>query len=229
MKSGKMKKYILSSFFSPIVMVFFMLCLGGIAFFSFVKGYTHFFEDWQFCDFLTYISYGFALLVMLVLYRDFDTPTLRRNYVMFFFLWLCALLREAGIQHWIPSKDTTAIKIRFFTNPENPLEEKIFTLVLLLVVLSIIVYLLIKYVPWIWKNFFKLNPIAWTLWCFFGALVVCKFADRFPSHFVKKTGNHLSPEVFFFFAWIEEGLEVMSPLLFIIALVQHHQMKRKLP
>lgn len=222
-----MKKYLLSPLFSPLFMVIFMLFLGTAAFWSFSAGYTTFFEDEQTCDILTYASYGLALIVALCLYKDFDTPTLKKNYFLFLILWGCALLREAGVQHWLTTTDTTAFKIRFFTNPNNPINEKIVAGAIGLAVIGTILYLVIKYTPWIWKKFFTGNPIAWTLWVFAGALVIGKFADRFPAHYKKAVGVPMTELSDFACKWIEEGTEATLPLLFAIALIQFHLNKKR--
>ena len=83
---------------------------------------------------LTYLFYGLGGGIVFMLYEDHLNTPRQKTYYYMCFLWFCALLREMGVQHWLTTHDSTAIKIRFFTNPNNPLYEKVFTFILLLIV-----------------------------------------------------------------------------------------------
>lgn len=72
----------------------------------------------------TYFCYAVMFVFFIKVRKSFQTPFEKRALVMFWFFGIAAVLREAGIQHWLASCDTTAFKIRFFTNPDNPLSEK---------------------------------------------------------------------------------------------------------
>lgn len=219
-----MKKFVLNPLFAPFCVilymgVFFLYCLNKTAqgIFDFVDGPF---------DVITYGGYLGGGLMILCFYKDYKTPFQKRSYFLFLFLLVCAVLREAGIQHWIPSQDSTAFKIRFFTNPANPIGEKILSLFILATVCGVVVYLLIKYVPAIIRGFFKLNPVYWTVCTFGGMGIISKFADRFPSNYWKSTGVQLDPMVHAWVELFEETGEATLPLLFALGVVQFHLMQK---
>lgn len=215
-------------FIAPITIVLF-LCLCSIASFIFYPDHPiAFFDIKGPSEIITYIMYGMALVTAIYFWRDFIKTPKQTSYILFLVLWLVALLREMGMQHALASKDTTAIKIRFFTNPDNPLSEKIITAILVLSVVSVIIKLLIQYTPKIIRVFFAFDPLYWTICTFGGIGIVSKFADRFPSNYYKSTGVRLNETTEFLLKLVEEGGEACLPLLFAMALWQYHiQYKKK--
>lgn len=175
----------------------------------------------------TYAGYAFSAVIVLMFARDFKTKEMLPSYVAFLFLLGCAVLREMGVQHWIPSRDTTAFKLRFFSNPDNPIGEKIFAGSLLLIVISVVVWLLVKYTPTLIKGFFKFNPICWTVATMGGIGIVTKFADRFPGNYRKAVGESLEPLTQAWIVLFEEVGEATLPLLFAVAVIQWHMIKNK--
>lgn len=214
------------------------LCAGLVALLSLAifKGldvlfYPHqgllFYEANQGLEKITYTLYVGAVLVALS-YRGLFLKTNKQStYFGLLFLWLAALLREMGIQHWLTSHDTTAIKLRFFTNPNNPLHEKIISGLLVIVVVGTALWLFAKYLPKIWKGFWKLNPLYWTVVTFGGILIVSQFCDRFPSKYFKATHEHLSPVVLEWLKLFEEGGEACLPILFALGFIQYARLKKK--
>lgn len=220
-----MKKFFLSPFFAPIFVITYVgiLC----SFFigkeeAVILGFTDFLME-----IITFSGYALTFMIVLCFYKDFNTLEKRKNYGLFLFLLIAAVLREMGVQHWIPSKDTTAFKLRFFTNPDNPLSEKLLSAALLISVFSVIIYLLVKYLPSLIRGFFKMNTICWTICTLGGTGVVAKFADRFPSNYVKWAKEPLDPFIKGHFTLLEETSEAALPLLFAIAVVQAHYLAQK--
>ena len=218
-------------FLSPLFASFFIVVMLGIyyAVSYFIRQNYGIFdiEKSGATEVLTYVFYGFAGGVLLCLYNDYHHTPRQNTYFALAFLWLAALLREMGIQHWLTQHDTTAIKIRFFTNPNNPLHEKIISATIVLLVLSIVLYLLIKYLRKMIVGFFKFQTIYWTIF-FFGVLgALTQMADRFPSKYTKITGEHLTEASRFALKIFEEGGESLLPLLFAIGLCQFHFIRRK--
>lgn len=215
-----MKQIILHPLFSCVFVAVYIsllmaFCLGQDT------AFINYFTD-NITEVTTYAGYAVSAIIVLIFARDFNTKALRRSYVAFLFLLGCAALREMGVQHWIPSRDTTAFKLRFFSNPDNPIGEKIFAGLILLIVISVVVWLLIKYTPTLVKGFFKCNPICWTVATMGGIGIITKFADRFPGNYRKAVGESLEP---FTQAWIvlfEEVGEATLPLLFAVAVIQWH-------
>ncbi len=171
---------------------------------------------------LTYVAYGVAFGVVICMVGDYIRTPQQGTFFGLCFLWLVALLREMGAQHWLTSHDTTAIKMRFFTNPDNPLHEKIITGLILLAVVSVVVWLLVKYIKKMVCGFFKLQPLYWTLATIGGVGIVSKIIDRLPANYAKSTGEQLAEPVAYFCKLVEEGGESFLPLLFALALIQYH-------
>ncbi len=211
---------------APVSAILFLVLFSVLAIYRYFAGDTTFFDDWHTCDIITYIMWGFAIVALLAFFKDFQGKKQRIAYAMIFFLMIAAVLREMGIQHWLASTDTTAIKMRFFTNPNNPLSEKIITAMLVLTVAAVVLYLIWQYAPRIWRGFWNKEPMYWSICtlCAFG--VAGKFIDRLPSNYFKSTGQHLSDELTFYCKLFEEGSEATLPLIILVALVQFHQMRQ---
>ena len=176
-----------------------------------------------FIDPFTYCCYAFALGVMICHLNPYQTKRQKIHVSLFFILFFCALLREMGVQHWLTTTDTTAFKLRFFTNPNNPLSEKIISALILLTVISIIVYLLVCYLPKIIKGFFKLNPLYWTIATFGATGIICKIADRLPGN-LRKAGHELDALWKAWFELFEESTELCLPLLCALVFVKFEKM-----
>ncbi len=222
-----MKKFLLNPFCA-------LICLSvGVAFYLMLayglRAHLGVFqlEDVVPTEALTYLFYGFAFGVAACMTKDYLHTPKQGTFFALCFLWLIALLREMGAQHWLTSHDSTAIKIRFFTNPNNPIQEKIITAAIVLSVAGVAVWLLAKYAKKIVAGFLKLEPLYWTFATFAGVGVVSKFIDRLPSNYAKSTGEKLSEPVAYFCSLVEEGGESFLPLLFALGLVQYHFMLRK--
>ncbi len=222
-----MKKVLLSPLFAPVATVLAVgLCIA-LSWILHPGNPTFFFDEDGENEFITYAGYGIGLIVALGYARDYLKTDRQASYFALLFLWLSALLREAGIQHWLTDHDTTAIKLRFFTNPNNPLSEKIVAAVLVVVVLGTAVWLLCRYMPGLFRGFLALNPLAWTVATFGGVGVVSQFADRFPSNYFKATGVRLDDTVIYWFKAVEESGEATLPLLFALGFIQYHLLREQ--
>ena len=217
-----MKKFFLSPLFAACFVVVTLILYYLISYI--VRAHVGIFdiEEAGATEVLTYVFYGFAAGVVLCLYQDHIHTARQTTYFALLFLWLTALLREMGIQHWLTTHDTTAIKIRFFTNPNNPLYEKIISALVVLAVVCVALYLLIKYLKKIIVGFFKFQTIYWTIGTFGALGVLTQIIDRFPANYAKATGQHLTEPIRFALKIFEEGGESLLPLLFTIAFVQFH-------
>ena len=222
-----MKKVLLSPLFAPVATVLAVgLCIA-LSWILHPGNPTFFFDEDGENEFITYAGYGIGLIVALGYARDYLKTDRQASYFALLFLWLSALLREAGIQHWLTDHDTTAIKLRFFTNPNNPLSEKIVAAALVVVVLGTAVWLLCRYMPGLFRGFFALNPLAWTVAIFGGVGIVSQFADRFPSNHFKATGVRLDDTVIYWFKAVEESGEATLPLLFALGFIQYHLLREQ--
>lgn len=124
------------------------------------------------------------------------------------------------------STDTTAFKLRFFTNSNNPIDEKIIAAFILITVLGIAAYLIVYYTPKIIKGFFKLNPLYWTICTLGGMGILAKVFDRIPGNYRKIVGHFMDQPPKAFFGLLEEISETTLPLLVAFAFIQFHLMKK---
>ena len=222
-----MKKFFLSPFFAIFFVIIALALYYGISYLIRFNYGVFDIEESGATEVLTYVFYGFTFGVMICFMNDYLHTPRQTTYFALLFLSLAALLREMGIQHWLTQHDSTAIKLRFFTNPNNPLHEKIIAASLVLLVLGVAVYLLIKHLKRMIIGFFKFQPVYWTI-ATFGALgVTTQFIDRFPANYAKMTGTHLDEPIRFALKIFEEGGESLLPLLFAIGLAQFHVILRK--
>ena len=224
-----MKKWFLSPLFAGIFVVLMLGLYYSISYFIRTTYGIFDIEKSGATEALTYLFYGFTGGVMACLYQDYLHTPKQKTYFALCFLWLGALLREMGVQHWLTTHDSTAIKIRFFTNPSNPLYEKIISAVLVLTVLSVIAYLLIKYLKQMIIGFFKFQTLYWTIATFGSIGILTQIADRLPANYVKATGKHLSEPLCFALKIFEEGGESLLPLICAIGFVQFHFILHKMP
>ena len=222
-----MKKLFLSPLFASFFVIFAMGLYYAFSYtFRFKYGVFDI-EKTGVTEILTYAFYAVAGGALLFLHKDFIHSPKQGTYFALFFLWLAALLREMGIQHWLTQHDSTAIKIRFFTNPNNPLHEKIISAAVIFLVIGVILYLLCKYLKKMIVGFFKLQTLYWTIATFGGVGIITQFADRFPANYTKKMGAPLTEPIRFALKILEEGGESLLPLIFAIGLLQFHFIFRK--
>lgn len=222
-----MKKVFLSPFFAPLT---FSVIWG-----TFVAIILIYFPDHKFTittdghllDILTYCGYALMLAAMVYYRRDFQNKEKRFSWWVFFILGICALLREAGIQHHLASVDTTPFKSKFFLNPMNPLHEKIIFGLVLIIIFGMIVYLAVKYSKHLITSFFKMNTVTWSIAVLCCDLVFAKFADRFPANYRHSHETPLSRNGIEIWSLLEESSEVFLPLLVIVILIQYHFLKNK--
>ena len=217
-----MKKILLYPLFTPLVMVLLCSLSLNIFYTVFTLSIPEIAMDGHLIDIITYVSYSLLIVALIFSYKNFKDKKL--DYFAYFFLAISAFLREMGIQHWLASKDTTAIKIKFFTNPNNPISEKILTAVLVLAVLVVIIYITKKYAIHLIKGVFKMDTISWSVGTlvFFG--LFSKFIDRYPSNFKRSHGVVIAEAIKNNLSILEETSEVFIPLTAILILIQYYFM-----
>jgi len=226
-KDIMMKKFLLNPLCAGLVAILSLAIFKGLDVLFYANQELTFYEANQGLEKITYGLYIVAVLVALYYHKLFLKTEKQSTYFGLLFLWMVALLREMGIQHWLTKHDTTAIKLRFFTNPNNPLHEKIISGVLVVIVVGTALWLFLKWLPKIWRGFWKLNPLYWTVVTFGGILIVSQFCDRFPSKYFKATHEHLSPIILEWLKLFEEGGEACLPILFALGFIQYARLKKK--
>ena len=221
-----MKKFFTCFWMAPAIVISVLAISFTIAFTFFNSCLIDYTRNTGPTDITTYLCY-ITLFVCLALFRnDFKTKHEKNMWLIFCFFAGAALLREAGIQHWLTFTDTTAFKLRFFTNPDNPLYEKIIAFFCLLSVSGLFIYTMFLYLIPSFKGLFLKMPGSWTVITLLSTGALCKIIDRLPAN-LKKIGVFLDKQgVPFAICQIsEETLELMLPVLAIIALIQFHKNK----
>lgn len=220
-----MRNLLLHPLLAPLCV---LLYVGGIFIWntsSSVDGIMHFCETTL--ETTTFLAYVVSFLLVLYYAKDFLHTKLQTPYFLYLFLFFCAALREMGIQHWLTDTDTTAFKLKFFTNPNNPLSTKLLSAFILLTVGITVLYLLYRFTFSIIKGFFKFNPMFWTI-CTLGATgIIGKIADRIPGNYRKDYAMEMEPYTKALFSLLEESSEVTLPLLFAIAIIQFHLLQKR--
>lgn len=223
-----MKKVFLSPFFTPL---FFLITWGiilAVVLIFFPEQKYEITKDGEIIDIATYCGYALLLGGFLYFIRDYKTWSAKTDWIVFFLLSICALLREAGIQHHLSSTDTTPFKSRFFLNPNNPLSEKILYGFILLVVFGMLVYIAVKYTKHLVTSFFKMNTVTWTTAVLCCDLVFAKFADRFPGNWRKMHNDVALPhEQIEVWSLLEESSEIFLPIVAFIILWQYHLLHKE--
>ena len=182
-------------------------------------------KDGGWIDIATYTAYGIAILTLVVTCRDFkDNPTL---FLALLCLLIAAVLREAGIQHMLTQTDTTAFKIRFFTNPNNPWCEKVRAACILFVMAVISLYVIWETAIPLLKGFFKGHAVSWSIAGLCATTIVSKCVDRAHGNYFKWTGTRISEDLLAYLTLFEEGLELFIPLWAVLACLQHHFICKK--
>ena len=210
---------------SPILFVVWALVLTFLMLVLSAQTIDTITQDWHIIDCTNYTLYLMAFLSFIICRKDFAGKY--KEWMLMIILLITAVLREMGAQHWLTEHDTTAIKLRFFTNPNNPLSEKIITALVVLAVVGAALYLLIKNIRFLIRGVFKFNPIAWTVGGLFGTAVVSKIFDRLPGNIKKYTGSPLDFDTHMNIQIFEEGFEMLLPAMVILAIWQYHYLKKK--
>ncbi len=216
----EMKKYLDKFWLAPALTIIVLAVLYAAGF-GICTHATDLTAENGFVENATYLCYAVLFVLFFKVRKSFQTPFEKRSLAMFLFFGIAAVLREAGIQHWLTSHDTTAFKLRFFTNPNNPLSEKIVAFVLAALVAGLFVYAMVLWLIPAFKGLFKLYAGSWTVITFLSCGALCKIADRTHSNLAKH-GIVLNPLGFWygFLEIAEEGLEMMLPILAVVALLQ---------
>ena len=217
-----MKNYLTLPFFTPVLALCTWLLFAGVILLFFPQMVPSITDDGQAIDLITIGLYVIMFLTFMKFFKDFKQEKKFTDYFIFLFLAAAALLRELGIQHWLASKDTTAFKMRFYTNPNNPLSEKIIAILITLVLIIALGYLAIKYGKHLFTSFFKKNTMTWSIatLCVIG--IAGKVIDRIPGNYRKWTGTPLNEHLAGIMEVWEETSEALLPLITIIILWQYH-------
>lgn len=218
-----MKKIFLSPFFTPLFFLIFWGAILAVVLIFFPEQKFTITEDGHLIDIATYCGYALLIVLFFFFYRDYKGRSAKTDWFVFLLLSICALLREAGIQHHLSSTDTTPFKSKFFLNPNNPLSEKIIFGLVLIIVFGMVAYVAVKYTKHLITSFFKMNTVTWSTAVLCCDLVFAKFADRFPGNWRHAhDGVSLPREQIEIWSLLEESSEIFLPVVAFIILWQYH-------
>lgn len=111
------------------------------------------------------------------------------------------------------------LKIRFWTG-NTPLESKLIAFCILAPLLYALFYLATRYWRWLRTGVSRLDILACTVGTFFAAIVVSKTADRSLGILTEWSGYVAPASLAALVQSIEEPLEMLLPVLIIVAVAQ---------
>ena len=170
---------------------------------------------------LTYLFYGFGGGIIFCCAKDILSENSRiKSFSAIIFIYIVMILRDMGAQGWLTSHDTFVTKIRFFTNPNNPLYEKVIAGGIMLFSTAVFFYVLLKHIKPLCKGIVNFEPVSWTVLVLMVWTPITQVLDRFPAEFLKATGGDLIEPIKFAMKIGEEGGESLLPLLIAIGFMQ---------
>ena len=112
--------------------------------------------------------------------------------------------------------------MRFLTNSINPLSDRLLVLFWFGVVIALCAGTLIWYIRPLLKGLLKFHPVCWSIAFLGGAGILINLFDRMGSVLRKKFEILLTADQKAFTTVLEEGQELLLPLIIIIAIIQSH-------
>lgn len=115
----------------------------------------------------------------------------------------------------------TVYKMKFLKAASIPLMPKLFVAVFFALFFIAVLVPLIRYAVPLFKGFFKLEPVAWTMAVFGGSAVTVMLVDRLPAN-LRHAGVVLSDSSRALLTVFEEGGEMLMALMALMAMLQAH-------
>jgi Na+/melibiose symporter-like transporter len=116
----------------------------------------------------------------------------------------------------------TPFKLKFLTNPNNPLADRLIVAACFVLVFGLCLGTLLYYLPRLFRGLLKLHPVCWSIAFFGGALILIQITDRLPAVLRKDFGFRISDSLHALTTALEEGQELLLPLFIILATLQAH-------
>ena len=117
----------------------------------------------------------------------------------------------------------TAFKMKFITNPANPLGDRILVVVMFLLFFAVLGGTLIRFLPRLVKGLFKLHPVCWSIGFLGGTGILVNIFDRTPSILRKRFGTELTDSTAALMTAFEEGMELLLPIFAMVAILQAYR------
>lgn len=133
--------------------------------------------------------------------------------------WHKMLVKTSGLPD---ASHGTAFKMKFLTNTNNPLSDRIIVALCFLLVFAVCGFTLVYFLRRLLTGLFAFHPVCWSIGFLGGATILVQFADRLPAVLRHKYGIVLSDSLHAFCTTMEEGQELLMPLFVILAIIQAH-------
>jgi len=151
------------------------------------------------------LTANFSIITFIAICREMD--------------WHKAMITPSNLEG---ATHGTPFKMRFLTNSINPLPDRLLVLFWFTVVIVICAGTLIWYIRPLLKGLFKFNPVCWSIAFLGGAVILINIFDRMGSVLKKHFDIIMSSGLQSFGTVMEEGQELLLPLIIIIAILQAH-------
>jgi len=119
----------------------------------------------------------------------------------------------------------TPFKMRFLTSGDVPLGAKFVAVMYFVLFFGVFAAMLLYYAKTLFKAFFRLHPVAWTVACMGGSGVMVQVMDRLPAWWRHSQGickADVSAAFASFCTAFEEGGEMMLAAFALLAILQAH-------
>ena len=153
----------------------------------------------------TFLLADFSLITFFAICRELD--------------WHKLLIKASNLPG---ATHGTPFKLKFLTNPANPLSDRIMIATCFVVAFGLCGATLFCFLPRLIKGLFKLHPVCWSIGFLGGTTALSQIADRLPATLRHSHGIHLTESQHALSAALEEGQELLLPLFVILAILQAH-------
>ncbi len=116
----------------------------------------------------------------------------------------------------------TPFKLKFLTNPNNPLSDRIIVAGCFVLVGVLCVGTLLYFLRRLLSGLFKFHPVCWSIGFFGGTLILIQIVDRLPAVVRHTFGIRISDHLHALTTALEEGQELLLPVFIILAVMQAH-------
>ncbi|MFA7174239.1 MAG: hypothetical protein WC340_12680 [Kiritimatiellia bacterium] len=181
-------------------------------------------------EFATIVLFFFQMAFFWVLppvsLKPLKGKLLMANFSVITFIAICREMdwhkAMINVSEVVDATTGTPFKMRFLTNPANPLADRLLVLFSFVAVITICGVTLLWYIRPLLKGLFKFHPVCWSVAFLGGSVILINIFDRAGSVLNKHFDFVMSPQQQSLFTVFEEGQELLLPLIVIIAIIQSH-------
>ena len=116
----------------------------------------------------------------------------------------------------------TPFKMRFLTNPNNPLADRLIVAACFALVIVLCAGTLLYFLRRLLVGLFKFHPVCWSMGFFGGTVILIQIVDRLPAVLRNDFGIRISDSLHALTTTLEEGQELLLPLFVVLAVIQAH-------